>query len=125
MNDTILNKNITYTIIGRCMEVHNFFGKGCSEVIYKDALEVELKNHGLSYEREVKYTVEYKGKVLPHYFVADFVVNGEIILEAKAVNTLKDEHLAQTINYLKISNKKLGLIVNFGSKSLQVKRVIL
>jgi GxxExxY protein len=118
-------KDVTYSVIGRCMEVHSFFGKGCTEVIYKDALEVELRNHGISFQREVKFTVEYKGSVLPHYFVADFLVNNEIILEAKAVSQLNNDHLAQTINYLKISRKKVGLIVNFGAKSLQVKRVVL
>jgi GxxExxY protein len=123
MND--FKNDISYSLIGRCMEVHSFFGKGCTEVIYKDALEVELINHGISFQREVKFTVEYKGRILPHYFIADFIVNDEIILEAKAVSQLNNEHLAQTINYLKISKRKLALIVNFGARSLQVKRVVL
>ena len=88
-------------------------------------LEIELKNNGINFQREVRYDVEYKGSILPHFFVADFVINEQIILEAKAVTSLNSEHLSQTMNYLKISGKQLGLIVNFGSKSLQVKRVVL
>ena len=72
----------SYQIIGICMEVHRILGKGLSEIVYKDALEFNRKN--ISYEREKKYEVEYKGRILPHYFFADFVVNDKIILEVKA-----------------------------------------
>ena len=114
MERNFASDTLTYNIIGKCMEVHNYFGKGCLEIIYKDALEIELKNNGINFQREVRYDVEYKGSILPHFFVADFVINEQIILEAKAVTSLNSEHLSQTMNYLKISGKQLGLIVNLG-----------
>lgn len=107
------------------MEVHRILGKGLLEVVYKDAIEFEFKQKGIPYEREKKYEVNYKGTVLPHYFVADFVVFDKIILELKAQKDIVDEHYKWTINYLGISKCPLGLIVNFGGNSLVTKRVIL
>lgn len=118
-------QNESYKIIGICMEVHRILGKGLLEVVYKDAIEYELKQQGIPYEREKKYEVSYKGTVLPHYFVADFVVFDKIILELKAQKEIVEEHYKWTINYLGISKCPLGLIINFGGNSLTTKRVIL
>ena len=115
----------TYQIIGICMEVHRILGKGLLEIVYKDAIEYEFKKGSITYEREKKYEVEYKGIILPHYFFADFIVFDNIILEVKAQKGIVDEHYSQVINYLAISNCKLGLIINFGENSLITKRVIL
>jgi len=115
----------TYQIIGICMEIHRILGKGFLEIVYKDALELEFKQRPIYYEREKEYEVEYKGRILPHKFYADFVVFNEIILEVKAQTGIADEHYSQTINYLAVSICKIGLIVNFGETSLQTKRVIL
>ncbi len=117
-------KEETYKIIGVCMEVHNTLGAGFLEIVYKDALELEFKKAGISFEREKEYLVNYKGTILPHKFYADFVVFDEIILEVKGVKTIADEHIAQTLNYLKISENKIGLIVNFGELKLNYKRLI-
>ena len=106
------------------MEVHNTLGAGFLEIVYKDALELEFKKAGISFEREKEYLVNYKGTILPHKFYADFVVFDEIILEVKGVKTIADEHIAQTLNYLKISENKIGLIVNFGELKLNYKRLI-
>ncbi len=114
-----------YAIIGKCFEVHNYLGKGFLEVVYKDALELEFKNAGIPYKREVKYQVNYKNIVLPHFFCADFVVYDSIILEVKAVSFMRDEFTAQAINYLKISKNKLALIVNFGELRVNTKRIVL
>jgi len=114
-----------YQIIGICMEVHRILGKGLLEIVYKDAIEYEFKNKKIPYEREKKYEVEYKGIVLPHCFYADFVVFDEIILEIKAQKAIVDEHYSWVINYLALSKCELGLIVNFGEKSLVTKRVVL
>lgn len=114
----------SFEIIGVCMEVHRILGPGLLEIVYKDALEYELKNRKINFEREKKYEVEYKDIILPHHFYADFVVNNKIILEIKAQNGVANEHYAQVINYLAISNCSIGLIVNFGEKSLVHKRVI-
>lgn len=115
----------TYKIIGICMEVHRNLGPGLLEIIYKDALELEFKENNIPFEREKEFTIEYKGKVLPHKFYADFIVNKDIILEVKSVKEFSNEHIAQLLNYMKLSDSELGLIVNFQTKSLQHKRYIL
>src|SRR4051812_36787338 len=120
----ILFKEESYKLIGLCMEVHRILGKGFKEVVYKDALEIELKKANIHFEREKRFQIEYKGVILPHQYFADFVINGVIILEVKAVSTIIDGFVTQTINYLKASNIKLGIIVNFGEASLTHKRVV-
>jgi GxxExxY protein len=117
-------KDESYKIVGICMEIHRILGSGLSEVVYKDALEYEFGLHGIPCEREKKYPVEYKGIILPHIFFADFVVFDNIILEAKALNCISDTHIAQTINYIKLTKGQFGLLVNFGAPSLQYKRLI-
>ncbi len=106
------------------MEVHNNLGTGFLEIVYKDALEYEFKKANISYEREKRYEVNYKGIILPHMFYADFVVMDKIILEVKAVQCIADEFVAQAINYLKVSNNRLALIVNFGGLKLNYKRIV-
>jgi GxxExxY protein len=120
----LIYKEESYTIIGLCMEVHNQLGHGFSEIVYKDALEYEFNLNGISYEREKEYFVEYKDKVLEHKFYADFVVFDKIILEIKCVKSLMDEHESQAINYLKVSNNRLSLLVNFARGKLEYKRII-
>lgn len=115
----------TYKIIGVCMEVHRNLGPGLLEVIYKDALEIEFKENNIQFEREKEFLIEYKGKILPHKFYADFIVNEDIILEVKAVKEFSNEHIAQVLNYLKLANSEIGLLVNFQTKSLQYKRYAL
>jgi len=121
----IIYKSDSFRIIGLCMEVHNNLGKGFLEIVYKDALEYEFRNNQIPFKREKEYVVKYKDVILPHKFYADFVVFDKIILEVKGMAGIADEHLAQTLNYLKVSGCKLGLIVNFGKSSLQYKRVVL
>ena len=117
-------KEETYEIIGLCMEVHNQLGTGFLEIVYKDALEYEFKKANLFYKREQEYCVNYKGIILPHKFYADFVVFDSIILEIKSARNIANEHIAQAINYLKISKNKVALVVNFGEDSLNYKRLI-
>ena len=115
----------TYKIIGICMEVHRNLGPGLLEIIYKDALELELKENNIPFEREKEYSIEYKGKILPHKFYADFIINEDIVLEVKAIKEFSSEHIAQILNYIKLSSSEVGLLVNFQTKSLQYKRYIL
>lgn len=122
--ENIFHKEPSYQIVGKCMEVHNTLGSGFLEIVYKDALELEFRNANIPYRREVKYTINYKGKTLPHHFYADFVVYHDIILEIKACSEITNEFVAQAINYLKVSNNQLALIVNFGEKRLSTKRVV-
>jgi GxxExxY protein len=121
---TLIHKKDAYSLIGICMEVHRELGQGFSEIVYKDALEYELKQRGIHFEREKLFKVLYKDVILTHHYVADFVVRDKIILELKAVSELRDEHLAQTINYLAVSGLDLGLLINFRAPSLEYRRVV-
>lgn len=123
--DKLIYKEEAYKIIGCCMEVHNELGRGFSEIIYADALEIEFINNNIEYSREKKFNINYKGNILPHYYRADFVVFNKIILEIKAISTLTNSHNKQTINYLASSKLKLGVLVNFGEDSLKYKRIVL
>ncbi len=88
-------------------------------------LELEFQKANIPYEREKKYKVNYKGIILPHKFYSDFVVFDKVILEVKAVQGIADEFIAQALNYLKVSQNKLALIVNFGELKLNFKRLVL
>ncbi len=120
----LILKEEAFQIIGKCMEVHNNLGHGFLEIVYKDALEYELKKAGIPYQREKEYKVIYKDIILPHKFYADFVVFNSIILEVKGVSGITDEFTAQCINYLKVSGNKLALLVNFGELRLNYKRIV-
>ncbi|WP_461642389.1 GxxExxY protein [Labilibaculum euxinus] len=124
MNEKYLFKKECYEIIGCCMEVHSELGCGF-EVIYQEALELSFMDTGMPFEREVQLDVFYKGRELNKKYFADFICFDEVIVELKAVNALTDVHYAQVLNYLKATGKRVGLLVNFGAKSLQYKRVIL
>ncbi len=123
MSDLIYPEE-SYEIIGCCMEVYNNLGRGFSEIVYKDALEYEIKKKSIIYEREKEFTIKYKDIILPHKFYCDFVLYDKIILEVKYSKIIMDEHIKQTLNYLAVSNFKLGLIVNFGENSFTSKRVV-
>ena len=114
----------TFKIIGAHMEVHRNLRPGLLEVVYKDALEIEFKANNLPFEREKEFSIEYKGVILPHKFYADFIVNEDIVLEVKAVKEFSGEHTAQVLNYMKLSESEIGLLVNFQNKSLQHKRLV-
>ncbi len=113
-----------YLLIGITMEIHRILGKGFSEIVYKDALEFELRNRNIRYEREKEFSVNYKGTILKHKFYADFVVDDKVIIEVKSKSELINEHYAQVLNYLAISKLGIGLLINFNEKSLQYKRII-
>jgi GxxExxY protein len=121
----LIYKDEAFKIIGCCMEVHRELGKGHDEVIYKDALMVELQNAKIQFSRERKFEVNYKGVILPHCYFADFVIEDKILFEAKAVEKLNDAHTKQVLNYVAASKLALGLLVNFGGDSLEWKRVVL
>ena len=114
----------TFEIIGACFDVHKTLGNGFLEAVYQEALEEEFKLRNIPYRREVNLSIEYKGKQLKKYYVADFICYDEIIVETKAISELKSIDEAQVLNYLKAINKKLGLLINFGTRSLQKKRII-
>ena len=118
-------KNETYEIIGTCMEVQRTLGYGFSEVIYKDAMEMEFISNNFLFRREDELSVLYKGKILKHRFFADFICNNQIIVEVKSCDKgITDDHVAQILNYLRVSEKSIGLMVNFGKRRLEYKRFI-
>ena len=106
------------------MEVHRELGMGFKEIIYKDAIEYELRANRIPYCREKKFLIHYKGIVLPRHFSADFIIFDGIVLEVKTLPFANNSLVKQTINYLKSSNLKLGIIANFGDKSFNYKRVV-
>ncbi len=114
-----------YKIVGICMEVHRILGPGLLEIVYKDALEIEFRNNNIPFEREKEFYIDYKGIVLPHRFYADFIVYDEIILEIKSVKEINNEHIAQTLNYMRLADTQIGIIANFQNKSLTHKRLVI
>jgi GxxExxY protein len=123
--DEFIYSQETYSIVGACMSVHRYLGHGFLEIVYKDALELELIDQSLYFEREKEFDVNYKGRLLKHKFFADFFIFNGIIVEIKSTKEgISKEYQAQTLNYLKVSGCKLGLIVNFGKCSLEYKRLL-
>jgi GxxExxY protein len=119
----ILFKELSYKIIGAAMEVHRTLGPGFLEAVYEAALAHEFTLRGISFERQKELPVYYKGQLVGHY-VADFVVDGQIILELKAASSLTKVHEAQAHNYLAATGLRLAILINFGAESLQQRRIV-
>lgn len=113
---------ITYKINGCAMKVHNKLGNGFQEIIYQRCLSIEMDKIGLSYSREQEHIIYYEGQEVG-VRRADFVVERKVIVELKAVINLLDVHLAQAKNYVVAYDKPIGLLINFGAKSLQFKKI--
>ena len=113
---------ITHSIIGCAMEVHNILGNGFQEVVYQRALSIEMNLRNIEHQREFEMPLSYKGFDIGSRRV-DFLVMNEISVEIKAIINLEDVHLAQAMNYLEAYNLQTGLLINFGAKSLQFKRL--
>jgi len=116
-------KEITGRVIGAAMQVHKVLGNGFQEVIYQRALEMEMPYFDLSFKREFNMPIFYRNEQIGTRRV-DFLVEEVVSVELKAIIRLEDVHLAQAINYLEAYNIEVGLLINFGSKSLEVKRLI-
>jgi GxxExxY protein len=119
----ILFKELSYVIIGAAMEVHRILGPGFLEAVYETALAHELTLRGIRFEAQKRLPVYYKGQLVGDY-VADFVVEDQIILEIKAVSALTAAHEAQAHNYLTATGLRLAILLNFGATSLQQKRIV-
>jgi len=115
-------EELTHKIIGCAMKVHSVLGNGFQEVIYQRALDIEMKKQQLAFSREQEMIIYYEGIEIGTRRV-DFFVESKIMVELKAVSKLDDLHLAQAINYLEAYKLPIGLLINFGSKSLEFKRV--
>lgn len=123
INEKYPESELTAKIIGCAMEVHRVLGNGFQEVIYQRALAIELTNNGIEFSREHEMEINYKGQFIGLRRV-DFFVEGRVMVELKAVIQLEDVHLAQDINYLEAYGLPIGLLINFGSTSLQFKRLM-
>ena len=119
----LLHEEETGKILNACFEVHKELGNGFLEAVYQEALELELKNQNIPYEREKLLPITYKGKLLEKEYYADFICYGKIVVELKAVAALTSSHKAQVINYLKASSNEIGLLINFGTNSLKWERI--
>jgi GxxExxY protein len=118
------DSELTQSIIGAAFEVHNILGAGFLEKIYRNALTKELRLQGHQVETEAKIPVYYKGELVGDYY-ADILVSGRVIVELKALSKLISEHEAQLLNYLKATGHRIGLLLNFGTRKVQIKRRIL
>jgi len=115
--------DIVYDIIGAAMEVHREYGFGISEGVYEEALCIELEDYGYESEAQCDLPVYYKGQLLEKRFRMDIVVENDIIIELKAVDTLLAEHRAQLYNYLRLTKKPVGILLNFG-RSVRAEKYI-
>ncbi len=121
----LLHKEEVYDIVGICMDVYNSLGYGFLEVVYKDAMEIEFIEREKEHQREKEFPIFYKGRKLKRSFFTDYTISDKIIVEVKAnAEGIPEDAIAQTINYLKASGKRVGLIINFGKRKLEYKRVI-
>ena len=118
-------EKLTFELNGLAMRVHSKLGHGFSEVVYKDALEIELNEAGIPYEREKGFNIMYGDVLLKHKYYADFIAYDNIVIEVKAQKAIAEENCKQVMNYLAVSKCKIGLIYNFGGLSLFFKRIIL
>jgi GxxExxY protein len=113
---------LTETILGSCFDVMNELGSGLLESVYKNALFIAIKDKGLSVEIEKRFEVIFRDRKIGLY-IADIVVEGIVIVELKCCDSLLGEHQAQLINYLKVSGVLVGLLVNFGKRKIEYKRL--
>jgi GxxExxY protein len=119
----LVKPELTRDIIGAAIEVHKTLGGGFLESVYEESMAIELGLRKIPYERQKSIDVFYKGKFAKH-FVCDFLVYGKVIVEVKAIQIISDVELSQVLNYLKAAKTNVGLVFNFGGRSLKVKRVI-
>jgi GxxExxY protein len=117
-------KDETYIIIGAAMEVHNHLGGGFLENVYHEAFEIELNKQSIPYLRQPSIDIIYKGHKLSKHYFPDFVCFDSVIVEFKALSELTTDHEAQVLNYLKATGMKVGLLFNFGERSLKYRRLI-
>ena len=119
----LLYKELMFAVIGAAMEVHRILGPGFLEVIYQVALEREMSLRGIPFEKQVRLPVKYKDVLVGEYF-ADFMIDGKFIVEIKAVSNFHSQHQAQAMHYLTATGCRLALLLNFGTGSLEHRRVI-
>jgi GxxExxY protein len=123
IKNSLVHGDITGTIIGAAMEVHSRLGPGFLESVYDEALAVEFKLQKINFERQREIPVFYKGEQVKQFY-CDYLVEGKVIVEIKAIKEITEIEKLQVINYLKAGNFEVGLLLNFGQKSLDYKRLV-
>ena len=118
-----IKDDLTYSVIGCAMTVHSYLGNGFQEVIYQRCLAIEMEKQGLGFAREEEMPIYYHD-VHVGTRRADFIVENKVVVELKAIIKLEDVHLAQGLNYLKAYKIDKGLLLNFGARSLEIKRLL-
>jgi len=124
MEDKILFKDLSYQIVGAAIKVWKTLGYGFLEKVYENALAIELKKQRIPFEKQKPLKVLYERQVIGDY-VTDIIVDCKIILELKAAKCIDDSHIFQTLNYLKATGLRLGIILNFGPAIMEYKRIVL
>jgi len=119
----LIHKELTFAVIGTAMEVHRILGPGFLEAVYQVALERELTLRAIPFEKQVRLPVKYKEMIVGEY-LADFIIDGKLIVEIKAVSNFNSQHQAQAMHYLAATGLHLALLLNFGTGSLEHRRVI-
>ena len=114
----------TYKIIGAAMAVHRALGCGFLEAVSREALTIELQERGIPFVREVRLPVRYRNRLLPVFYIVDFICFDEVLVEVKALHAIGPTEVAQLINYLRIARRRRGLLLNFGATSLQHQRLV-
>ena len=125
MKDLTENDPRTYAIIGAAIEVHKQLGCGFLKAVYQEALAIEFSKQSIPFRREVRLPIHYKGQLLATVYCADFICFDSVVIEVKALAHMSSTEEAQLINYLKATGYEVGLLLNFGSRSLQHRRLVL
>jgi GxxExxY protein len=120
----LILKDEVYAIIGAAMEVHRENGFGFSEPVYQECLEIELAGRRIPFAAQKEMPIYYKGRPIKKTYIADLIGYGKIVVELKALDKLTSREEAQVINYLKVSNLEVGVLINFGAPSLEWKRIV-
>jgi GxxExxY protein len=120
----LIEKELTQKVIGAAMEVHKVLGCGFLEGVYQEALEIELSLRGIRFSRQPEIKIEYKSRTLSKTYQPDLLIEGRLVVELKALDRIGAVEESQLLNYLKATGKKVGLLVNFGGRSLEWKRMV-
>ena len=123
IEDKLIYPDLSYKVMGLAMSVHRELGPGFMEKVYENALMLLLNQNSIPSQQQIPLKVMFKGVIVGDY-IADILVDDKIIIELKACEKMDNIHKAQVINYLKATNKKLGLLINFGKKGLEYERLI-
>jgi len=120
----IIHKDLAYQIVGIAMQVHKELGHGFLEKVFENAMSVLFRKNGLPVQQQHPIAVTYYGEIIGDY-IADFLVDGKVIVELKSVDSIRDVHRAQAINYLRATGIELAIILNFGKEKLEYERLVL